>query len=288
MDHKGQVMTDSKTHHSPFILLPSKRAPVARGALVLAALLVVLGAALPAQAADPALPEISEVPEDLNVNINFNTGTGEAQTGLSEPMKIVLLLSVLTLVPSILLTMTSFTRIIIVLSFVRRSLSVQEMPPNQIIVGLSLFLTVYVMSPVLTKINEVSIQPGMRGEITLTEALKRAEDPLRGFMLKQTRKKDIALFARVAQLPGPLTRKTVPFHILLPAFALSEIKTAFQMGFIVFLPMLVLDMIVATLLVSMGMFMLPPVMVSVPLKLLLFVLVDGWHLVIGSLAQSFM
>jgi len=183
--------------------------------------------------------------------------------------------------------MTSFTRIVIVLSFVRRALSTQSMPPNQIVIGLSLFLTAYVMSPVLTKINAVSIQPSIQGEITTIEALKRAEAPLREFMLRQTRKKDLALFAKVADVGTPLTRQNVPFHVLLPAFTLSEIKTAFQMGFIIFLPMLVVDMVVATLLVSMGMFMLPPMMVSIPLKVLLFVLVDGWGLVIGSLAQSF-
>jgi len=240
-----------------------------------------------ARAAAPDPAGQPDTPAEINVNLNFNTATDADGAGLSEPMKIVLFLSILTLIPSILLTMTSFTRIIIVLSFVRRSLSVQQMPPNQIVVGLSLFLTAYVMSPVISRINESSVQPHIRGEITMTEALIRAETPLREFMLKQTRKKDLALFARVAQTKEPLTRQNIPFNILLPAFTLSEIKTAFQMGFIIFLPMLVIDIVTATLLVSMGMFMLPPVMVSIPLKLLLFVLVDGWHLVIGSLARSF-
>ena len=255
------------------------------------AILLVAGAAGTASAQDVDSPEAPKPPEELNVNINLGAldgGESDAESGgLSEPMKIVLMLSVLTLVPSILLTMSAFTRIIIVLSFVRRALSVQQMPPNQIIVGLSLFLTAYVMSPVMTEINQVAIKPHLSGEIELGEALQRAETPMRNFMLKQTRPKDLALFARVAKVEGPLTRKNLPFNILVPAFALSEIKTAFQMGFIVYLPMLVLDMVVATLLVSMGMFMLPPAMVSVPLKLLLFVLVDGWHLVIGSLAESF-
>lgn len=245
------------------------------------ALTVALGSAAFAQ------EEAPKAPGSVEFNINMNNADGKSAP-LSEPMKIVVLLSVLTLIPSILLTMTAFTRIVIVLSFVRRALSLQSMPPNQVIIGLSLFLTVFIMSPVLVKINENSIQPNLRGEIDTVEALKRAEQPMREFMLRQTRKKDLGLFARIAKVERPLTRESVPFQVLLPAFALSEIKTAFQMGFVIFLPMLVVDMVVATLLVSMGMFMLPPMMISVPIKILLFVLVDGWHLVIGSLAQSFM
>ena len=246
-------------------------------------------AAQPCRAAEPAAPAAapagSERGQDIKFNLNLNTGA--AGTQLSDLMKIVLVLSVLTLVPSLMLTMTAFTRIVIVLSFVRRALTVQNLPPNQILIGISLFLTFFVMAPVFGKINEVAIQPNARGEITDLQALEKAMGPLRDFMLRQTRKKDLALFMRVAKLEKPKTRDDVPTHILLPAFALSEIKTAFQMGFIVYLPMLVVDIVVATLLTSMGMFMLPPAMVSVPLKILLFVLVDGWHLVIGSLAQSF-
>jgi flagellar biosynthetic protein FliP len=224
-------------------------------------------------------------PADIKFNLNLNTGTGGAQ--LSDLMKIVLVLSVLTLVPSLLLTMTAFTRVVIVLSFVRRALAVQGLPPNPILIGISLFLTLFVMAPVFGKINEVAIQPDVRGEITDMQAFEKALGPLREFMFKQTRKKDLALFLHVAKMEKPRTRDDVPTHVLLPAFALSEIKTSFQMGFIIYLPMLVVDMVVATLLTSMGMFMLPPATVSVPLKILLFVLVDGWHLVIGSLAQSF-
>ncbi len=236
-----------------------------------------------------------ETPEQINININLGgsparrLGDEEGGSGrMSDLMKIVIVLSVLTLVPAILLTMTSFTRIVIVLSFARRALSVQQMPPNQIVIGLSLFLTAFVMAPVFSKVNELAIQPSIKGEITEVEAIRRAEGPIREFMMKQTRKKDLALFMNIARLERPVTQDDVPTHILVPAFALSEIKTAFQMGFIVFLPMLVVDIVVATLLTSMGIFMLPPAMVSVPLKVLLFVLVDGWHLVIGSLAQSFM
>jgi flagellar biosynthetic protein FliP len=173
------------------------------------------------------------------------------------------------------------------MSFVRRALSVQQMPPNQILIGLSLFLTFYIMSPVFDEVNEVAVQPTVRGEISEFEAIQRAEGPLRDFMLNHTRKKDLLLFVTLSGRERPATRGDVPTHVLLPAFALSEIKTAFQMGFVIFLPMLVIDIVIATLLTSMGMFMLPPAMVSVPIKILLFVLVDGWGLVIGSVAQSF-
>jgi len=224
---------------------------------------------------------------DLNFNLNLDTSTAANGGKLSDLMKIVVVLSVLTLVPALLLTMTAFTRIVIVLSFVRRALTVQQIPPNQILIGLSLFLTFFVMGPVLAKINATALQPNLRGEISEIEALQRAEIPLREFMMRQTRKTDLRLFVRLTRMERPTTPEEVPTHVLVPAFAMSEIRTAFQMGFIVFLPMLAVDIVVATLLISMGMFMLPPPMVSVPLKILVFVLVDGWQLVIGSLAQSF-
>lgn len=262
------------------VALRHLRRPAAAAILALAVVFATL-TALPAGAADA--PAASG---DIKINFTVNTGTGDGSK-MSDLMKIVMVLSLLTLAPSILLTMTSFTRIVIVLSFVRRALSVQNLPPNQTIIGLSIFMTIFIMAPTFTKINEVAIQPSIRGEISDLEAMKRGLDPLRDFMLKQTRKKDLALFLNVAHLPRPATAADVPTHVLIPAFALSEIKTAFQMGFLIFLPMLVVDIVVATLLTSMGMFMLPPAMVSVPLKILLFVLVDGWHLVIGSLARSF-
>jgi len=236
--------------------LPTRAAKrVGAALLILAAL-----AAAPcgAQTAPAAATTViaAPAPADIKFNLNLNTGSGSAQ--LSDLMKIVLVLSVLTLVPSLLLTMTAFTRIVIVLSFVRRALAVQGLPPNQILIGISLFLTLFVMAPVLSKINEVAIQPDVRGEITDMQAFEKALVPLREFMFKQTRKKDLALFLRVAKMEKPRTRDDVPTHVLLPAFALSEIKTSFQMGFIIYLPMLVVDMVVATLLTSMGMFMLPP------------------------------
>jgi len=244
-----------------------------------------------AQTGETTAPEESPpaaVSGDLNFNLNLDASTTGNGGAMSDLMKIVVVLSVLTLVPALLLTMTAFTRIVIVLSFVRRALTVQQMPPNQILIGLSLFLTFFVMGPVFAKINANALQPNLRGEISEVEALRRAEGPLREFMMRQTRKTDLRLFVRLTRMPRPKTPEEVPTHVLVPAFAMSEIRTAFQMGFIVFLPMLAVDIVVATLLISMGMFMLPPPMVSVPLKILVFVLVDGWHLVIGSLAQSFM
>ena len=277
------MMRPSNPAHVRTPLLGPAAKRLCAALLILSALAAVPCGAQTAPAA--AATTTAAVPPDIKFNLNLNTGAGSAQ--LSDLMKIVLVLSVLTLVPSLLLTMTAFTRIIIVLSFVRRALAVQGLPPNQILIGISLFLTFFVMAPVFSKINEVAIQPDIRGEITDMQALEKAMGPLREFMFKQTRKKDLALFLRVAKMEKPRTRDDVPTHVLLPAFALSEIKTSFQMGFIVYLPMLVVDMVVAMLLTSMGMFMLPPATVSVPLKILLFVLVDGWHLVIGSLAQSF-
>jgi flagellar biosynthetic protein FliP len=265
------------------LLRPDAAKRLCAALLILAALAAAPCGAQTAPATATTAP--AAAPADIKFNLNLNPGAGSAQ--LSDLMKIVLVLSVLTLVPSLLLTMTAFTRIVIVLSFVRRALAVQGLPPNQILIGISLFLTLFVMAPVFGKINEVAIQPDVRGEITDMQAFEKALGPLREFMFKQTRKKDLALFLRVARMEKPRTRDDVPTHVLLPAFALSEIKTSFQMGFIIYLPMLVVDMVVATLLTSMGMFMLPPATVSVPLKILLFVLVDGWHLVIGSLAQSF-
>lgn len=258
--------------------LDRRRAAIAKAVALFALSLCVLSA--PARGATDA----GDPPQTINFNLNVE---GASKGNLSDVMKIVLVLSALTLVPAVLLTMTSFTRIVIVLSFVRRALSVQQLPPNQVLIGLSLFLTAFVMAPVFRQINEVAVQPASRGEISEIEAIRRAEGPMRNFMFRQTRKKDLALFMSIARMPKPTTRDDVPTHVLVPAFALSEVKTAFQMGFIVFLPMLVVDIVVATLLTSMGMFMVPPAMVSVPLKVLLFVLVDGWHLVIGSLARSF-
>lgn len=205
---------------------------------------------------------------------------------MAEVLKIVFFLTGLTLLPGLLLAMTSFTRIIIVLSFVRKALSFHTLPPNQILIGIALFLTFFVMTPVWTAINSDALQPYIKEEITQDEALKKGIEPVRKFMLKQTRKKDIALFSNIAKVEKPFSASDIPMHILIPAFVTSELKTSFQMGFLLFLPFLVIDLVVACVLTSMGMFMLPPVMISMPFKLILFVLVDGWQLIIQSLITS--
>ena len=205
---------------------------------------------------------------------------------LAGVVKIFLLMTSLTVLPGLLMVMTSFTRIIIVLSFARKALSFQQMPPNQILIGLALLITFFVMSPVFKQINENAVQPFMNEDITQMEAFNRGTDSLRSFMARQTREKDIALFVNIAKVERPNSLDDVPNHILMPAFVLSELKTAFQMGFVVYLPFIVIDMIVASVLTSMGMFMLPPMMISVPFKVVLFVLVDGWHLIIQSIVSS--
>jgi flagellar biosynthetic protein FliP len=206
---------------------------------------------------------------------------------LSGTLQILLFFTLLSVLPALLLTMTSFTRIVIVLSFVRRALSLQTMPPNQVMIGLSLFLTLFTMSPVWTKVSKEALNPYRAGEITQDVAFERATGALRQFMLRHTREKDLALFVRMSGVERPKGPADVPTHVLIPAFITSELKTAFQMGFVIFLPFLVIDMAVSSVLTSMGMFMLPPVMISVPFKILLFVLVDGWHLILRSLMISF-
>ncbi|MFU0790962.1 flagellar type III secretion system pore protein FliP [Virgibacillus proomii] len=206
---------------------------------------------------------------------------------ISISVKLILLLTVLTLAPSILILMTSFTRIIIVLSFVRTSLATQQMPPNQVLIGLALFLTFFIMAPIFNEVYEQSLQPLFAEEITLDEAYEEASIPIKEFMAEHTRQKDLALFMNYAELERPETVEDIPLTTLVPAFAISELKTAFQMGFMIFVPFLIIDMAVASVLMSMGMMMLPPVMISLPFKILLFVLVDGWYLITHSLLDSF-
>lgn len=202
-------------------------------------------------------------------------------------IKLLILLTSLTFIPSIILMMTSFTRIIVVLGFLRNALSTQQSPPNQILIGLALFMTIFIMSPVYGKVNNEAIQPYIKGEITQDKAIDIGSRPIKDFMLKQTREKDIALFYTAANIEKPNDRYEVPFKVLIPAFVISELKTAFQMGFLIYVPFIVIDIVVASILMSMGMFMLPPVTISLPFKILLFVLADGWHLVVKSLIQSF-
>lgn len=202
-------------------------------------------------------------------------------------VKLLLLLTVLSLAPSILILMTSFTRIIIVLSFVRTSLATQQMPPNQVLVGLALFLTFFIMAPTFHEVNENALQPLFNEEISLDEAYEQASAPMKDFMAIHTRQKDLALFMNYAEMEKPKTVKDIPMTTLVPAYAISELKTAFQMGFMIFVPFLIIDMAVASVLMSMGMMMLPPVMISLPFKILLFVLVDGWYLITHSLLDGF-
>jgi flagellar biosynthetic protein FliP len=219
------------------------------------------------------------------VNLGYKSVNDPAE--LVNNIKILLGLTVLTLAPAILIMMTGFTRIIIVLSFVRQALGTQNMPPNQMLVGLALFITLFIMSPFLTKINNEAVQPFLSGTIKQDEAMDKALAPLRSFMFNQTRDSDLALFVNLSKMSQPKTRADVPTHVLIPSFIISELKTAFQIGFIIYLPFLVIDMIAASVLMAMGMMMLPPVIISLPFKIMLFVLVDGWTLIVGSLVKSF-
>lgn len=218
----------------------------------------------------------------------FNsTPSGGGGTTYSLTIQTLLLITALSFIPAALLMMTGFTRILIVLSLLRHALGTQTSPPNQILVGLSLFLTFFVMSPVFERVYTDAYLPFSENKISIMQAGERAAVPLRGFMLKQTRESDLALFAGIAKIDRIDKPEETPLRILVPAFVISELKTAFQIGFIIFIPFLVIDMVVASILMSMGMMMMSPVMVALPFKLMLFVLVDGWHLVIGSLIQSF-
>jgi flagellar biosynthetic protein FliP len=215
---------------------------------------------------------------DLQVN-----GVG----ALSAPLPIVLLLTLISFLPAVLVTMTSFTRIAIVFHFLRQALGTQEMPSNQVLVGLALFLTVFIMAPVGARINELAVAPVVQGEISVSEGLSRGAPPLREFMLKQTRQADLALFIELSRTPTPPAAADLPMTVVVPAYVISELKTGFQMGFFLFVPFLLIDLVVSTTLLSMGMLQLPPAMVSLPFKVLLFVMIDGWNLLVGSIVRSF-
>jgi len=236
--------------------------------LVMAALLV---------CAEPAL---AQGPQQLQVNVD---GVGR----VSAPLQVMLLLTLLTFLPAMLVIMTSFTRIVIVFHFLRQALGTAEMPSNQMLIGLAMFLTLFVMAPTAAQVNELALQPLMAGRIDAMEAIERASPPLRTFMLRQTREKDLALFVDAAKLEGPITRDTLPLRVVIPAYAISELKTGFQMGFFLFVPFVLIDLVVSTALLSMGMFQLPPAMISLPFKVLLFVMIDGWNLLLASLLRSF-
>jgi flagellar biosynthesis protein FliP len=212
---------------------------------------------------------------------------GDAKGGLTTPVQILVLLTLLSLVPAILMSVTSFTRLIIVTHFLRQAIGTQTMPPNQVLIGLSLFLTYFIMQPVCEQVNQEALQPMLNGKITEMQALDQACVPLRQFMWRYTRKQDLTLFLNIAKEEMPRDIRDLPMRVLIPSYMISELKTAFQIGFVLFLPFLVIDMVVAAILLSMGMMQLPPIMVSTPFKILLFVMVDGWNLVVGSLVKSF-
>ncbi|MBM3317128.1 MAG: flagellar type III secretion system pore protein FliP [Candidatus Eisenbacteria bacterium] len=224
---------------------------------------------------------------------SFTLSFDDAPGGAAQPQKvstalqILLLLTVLTVAPALVLMVTSFTRIVVVLSFVRQALSTQQMPPNQVLVGLALLMTFFVMTPTWNAVHDQAVRPYLEGEVSVTEALKTGAVPLREFMLKQTREKDLELFVGMSGRPRPESPAELSLAAIVPAFMISELRTAFQMGFVIYLPFLIVDMVIASVLMSMGMLMLPPAMISLPFKILLFVLVDGWHLVVSSLVASF-
>ena len=214
-------------------------------------------------------------------------GSGEGGTSFSVPIQTLLFFTALSFLPAILLMMTGFTRIVIVLSLLRQAIGTQSAPPNQVIVGLSLFLTFFVMGPTLDKVYQDAYVPYSNGTATFEQAIERGEAPLRAFMLKQTRQADLAMFSKMAKLDGNVKPETIPMRVLVPAFVTSELKSAFQIGFMIFIPFLVIDIVVASILMSLGMMMLSPVLIALPFKLMLFVLADGWNILIGSLAASF-
>lgn len=219
--------------------------------------------------------------------VTFDIKEAATPKDVALSLQVLFLLTILTLAPSIMIMMTSFTRIVIVLDFVKRALTLQQMPPNQVIVGLAIFLSIFVMAPTFSEINDTALQPYLKGRINNEQFFDKGMKPLRKFMLKQTRKKDIALFIDLAKIEKPKNEDAVPNHCLIPAFMISELKRAFEMGVYLFLPFMVIDMIIASALMAMGMIMLPPVMISLPFKLILFVLVDGWNLLIYELVRSF-
>jgi flagellar biosynthetic protein FliP len=240
------------------------------------------GATAPAVAGAAPAASVPGTPFRLNIGLEGAGQTGEVSVAL----QIVIIMTLLSVAPSIVLLMTSFTRIVIVLGFVRTALGTPSAPSNQIVVGLSLFLTLFLMGPVIDRVNSDAIRPYLDGKITSIDAIDRASVPLKQFMLKQTRTRDLEYFLQLGG-SGPTAVKDLPMRVVIPAFVLSELQTAFQMGFLLFLPFLVIDFLVSSVLMALGMMMMPPITIALPLKLLLFVLVDGWHLVVRSLVQSF-
>lgn len=232
--------------------------------------------------AQPAHAEGTVIP-----GINFGVSTSDNPESVATSLQIITILTVLSLAPSILVLMTCFTRIIVVLGFVRNALALQQMPPTQVLIGLAMFMSLFVMYPTLTQINDTALQPYLHGQLSQTQALTQAEIPLKHFMANQTRPQDLQLFLDYRQQPMPESVEAIPLSTLVPSYVISELKTAFEIGFMIFIPFLIIDMVVASVLMSMGMMMLPPVMISMPFKVLLFIMVDGWYLVVKSLLTGY-
>jgi flagellar biosynthetic protein FliP len=258
--------------------VPSRRTTAASATLLLAALV-----AASLLHASPTHAQ-GEVPLP---HLTLGLQKAEKPPDVAMTLKIVFILAVLSLAPALLMMLTSFTRIIIILSFLRSALGTQQMPPNSVLAGFALFLTLFIMLPTYNEIDRTALKPYLAGAITFQEATQRAAVPLRTFMLKQTRERDLALFVRMANLPPLQGPQDIPMHVLIPAFISSELKTAFQVGFVIYIPFLIIDLVIASMLMSMGMLMLPPVMISLPFKILLFVMVDGWYLLTRSIVVSF-
>jgi flagellar biosynthetic protein FliP len=294
-------ITVTRTGRGPALIAPvSPRPQTAHGwvrvVLALAAIVIMLCIAVPAfaQVAPPAGAPAAPAP---GVGDAIDRALGQLSRGdasatpgggsLSLSLQVLIIMGLLTVLPGIVLMMTSFTRIIIVLSILRQAMGLQQTPPNQVLIGLSLFLSFFVMAPVVNQINTTAIQPYAAGRLNGTQLISTAGAPLHDFMSKQTRVKDVTMFAEMAKSGPYASPRDIPYSVLLPAFVTSELKTAFQIGFLVFLPFIVIDLVVATVLMALGMMMLSPTIISLPFKLLLFVLVDGWALTMGSLANSF-
>jgi flagellar biosynthetic protein FliP len=260
-----------------------RRAPALGVAAALGMVIWLLGVhpALAQSVPGPVAPTIA-IPK-----INFGISASAKPTDVALSLQILLLLTVLTLAPTLLVLVTSFTRVVIVLSFVRTALGTQAVPPTQVLVGLALLLTFFIMNPTINDINKHALQPYLANRISQPVALEKATEPLRTFMFKQTREKDIALFYTISKDVRPAKQADVPTYLLIPAFVISELKTAFEIGFAIYIPFIVIDMVVASVLLSMGMMMIPPVTISLPFKILIFLLVDGWNLTVNALFMSF-
>jgi flagellar biosynthetic protein FliP len=252
--------------------------------LLVVVMAIVIGAgAIWGAAPDAAAAEPDDTRPFIRLDMDQTPETGK----MAVVLQIFLLMTILSLAPAILIMLTSFTRCVIVLSLLRRALGTMQMPPNQVIVGLALFLTFFIMTPVWQQVNQEALQPFLDDKIDQQQALQNAAAPVRQFMFKQTREKDLALFVEIAKLQRPKDVGDIPTSVLIPSFIISEVKTAFQIGLLLYVPFLIIDMVVASVLLSMGMMILPPIMISLPFKLMLFVLADGWNLLIGSLVRSF-